>query len=82
MRTGTVNHLLVGQPWLSWFFLGFPLLLKGSPTIPAQGSGIGAKGADARGVGGAEHPPPSKSFYGHPKGQGAQALKQPLAGAL
>ena len=38
-----------------------------------QGPGIGAKGADAGGdVGGAEPPPPSKSYYGHPKGTGAQ----------
>ena len=41
-----------------------------NPINPAQGPGIGAKGADAGG--GEETPPPSKSYYGHPGGPGAQ----------
>ena len=40
----------------------------------AQGPGVGAESADAGGGvgGGAEPPPPSKSYYGPPKGPGAQ----------
>ena len=55
------------RPLLLPFILALPLVKR------AQGPGIGATGADAGGVwGGAEPPPPSKSYYGHPKGPGAQ----------
>ena len=56
--------------YLSLVFLDLPWVKE------AQGPGIGAKGADAgRGVGG-QSPPPSKSYYGHPKSPGAQGPKR------
>ena len=32
LEEGPATHFLVGVPFLSWLFLGFPLFLEGFPT--------------------------------------------------